>query len=381
MAMAAKPPLGWNSWNTFSHEINETLIKETADAMVASGLKDAGYEYIVIDDCWSLRQRDENGRLVADPEKFPSGMKALTDYVHSKGLKFGMYSCVGTRTCADFPGSFDHEFIDAETFAEWGIDYLKYDYCFKPRSAHGPTLYRRMAMALRNCGRDILLSACNWGNDNTTEWIRSTGAHMYRSTGDIIDSWQSIKEIAQSQMAMQKFAGPYCYNDMDMLVVGMYGKSHNSWIASKGGCTTEEYKTHFSLWAMMNSPLMIGCDIRDMSEETKAILMNEDILAINQDPEGRTPYFCKEWDHEPDTVVHMFKPLENGDYALGFFNFYDDVCGGHVEFADMGLPTRGYGLQLYDLWEKKDLGIHTCKFSVTLPAHHCLMLRAKIVKL
>ena len=381
MAMAAKPPLGWNSWNTFSHEINEKVVRESADAMVTSGLKDAGYEYIVIDDCWALRDRDENGRMVADPEKFPSGMKALADYIHSKGLKFGMYSCVGTRTCADYPGSFDYEFIDAETFAEWGVDYLKLDYCFKPRSADGPTLYRRMAMALRNSGRDILLSACNWGHDNTTEWIRSTGAHMYRSTGDIIDSWQSIKEIAASQMDMQKFAGPYCYNDMDMLVVGMYGKSHNSWIASKGGCTTEEYKTHFSLWAMMNSPLMIGCDIRNMNDETKAILMNKDILAINQDPEARTPYWRKEWDAEPNTVIHMVKPLENGDYAIGFFNFYDDNCGGHVEFADIGLPTRGYGLQLYDLWEKKDLGVFTCKYGVVLPAHGCQMLRAKVVKL
>ncbi len=381
MAMAAKPPLGWNSWNTFSHDINETLIKEAADAMVETGLKDVGYEYIVIDDCWSLRERDENGRMVPDPEKFPNGMKALADYVHSKGLKFGIYSCVGTRTCADYPGSFDYEFIDAETFAEWGIDYLKLDYCFKPRHADGPTLYRRMAMALRNSGRDILLSACNWGHDNTPEWIRSTGAHMYRSTGDIIDSWQSIKEIATSQMDYEKFSGPYCYNDMDMLVVGMYGKSHNSWIAREGGCTTEEYRTHFSLWAMMNSPLMIGCDIRDMNDETKAILMDKDILAINQDVEARTPYWRKEWDAEPNTVIHMFKPLENGDFAIGFFNFYDDVCNGHVEFSDMGLPTRGYGLQLYDLWEKKDLGVFTCKYGVTLPAHGCQMLRAKIVKL
>ncbi len=380
MAMAAKPPLGWNSWNTFSHDINETLIKEAADAMVESGLKDAGYEYIVIDDCWSCRQRDENGRLVADPEKFPNGMKALADYIHSKGLKFGMYSCVGTRTCADYPGSFDYEFVDAETFAEWGVDYLKYDYCFKPRSADGPTLYRRMAMALRNSGRDILLSACNWGNDNTVDWIRSTGAHMYRSTGDIVDSWQSIKDIAVSQMEKQKFAGPYCFNDMDMLIVGMYGKSHNSWIA-RGGCTTEEYKTHFSLWAMMNSPLMIGCDIRSMNDDTKAILMNRDILAINQDVEARTPTVFKEWSEGADTAVTMFKPLENGDYAIGFFNFCDGDNGTHIQFSDMGLPTRGYGLQLYDLWEQKDLGVHTCKYSAALPAHGCLMVRAKIVKL
>ena len=381
MAMAARPPLGWNSWNTFSHDINEDLIKGVADAMVETGLKDAGYEYVVIDDCWSLRQRDENGRMVVDPEKFPSGMKALSEYIHAKGLKFGMYSCAGTHTCAGYPGSLDYEFIDAKTFAEWGVDYLKYDYCNKPRYIDGPMLYRRMSMALRNCGRDILFSACNWGHDNTTDWIRNSGAHMYRSTGDIVDSWQSIKEISLSQMDMEKFSGPYCHNDMDMLVVGMYGKSHNSYIAA-GGCTDEEYRTHFSLWAMMNSPLMIGCDIRDMSEETKKILMNKDILAINQDVEVRTPYWRKEWDNEPYTVIHMWKPLENGDYAIGLFNFYDGDCGGHVQFYDMGLPTRaGVGLRLYDIWEGKDLGVYTDKYEVVLPPHGCKMLRASLVEL
>ncbi len=381
MAIAAKPPLGWNSWNTFSHAIDENLIKEAADAMVESGLKDAGYEYIVIDDCWAMRDRDENGRMVADPEKFPSGIKALADYIHDKGLKFGMYSCAGTRTCADYPGSFDHEFVDAETFAEWGVDYLKYDYCNKPKHADGPTLYRRMAMALRNCGRDILFSACNWGHDNTTDWIRGAGAQMYRSGSDINDSWQSIKDIAVLQLDNIKYSAPYCFNDLDMLVVGMYGKSHNSTIAVTGGCTTEEYKTHFSLWAMMNSPLMIGCDIRNMTEETKQILMNKDILAINQDPEVRTPYWSKEWDDVPETVVRMFKPLENGDYALGFFNLYDDVCNGSIKFYDMGLPTEGYALQLYDIWEQKDLGLFKEIYRVSLPAHGCQMLRAKIVKL
>ncbi|MBQ4618170.1 MAG: glycoside hydrolase family 27 protein [Clostridia bacterium] len=381
MAIAAKPPLGWNSWNTFSHAIDENLIKEAADAMVESGLKDAGYEYIVIDDCWSLRQRDENGRLAPDPEKFPGGMKALADYIHSKGLKFGMYSCVGTRTCADYPGSFGHEFIDAETFAEWGVDYLKYDYCNKPKHVDGPTLYRRMAMALRTCGRDILFAACNWGHDNTLDWIRACGAQTYRSGSDITDSWQSIKDIAVSQMPLEHYAAPYCFNDLDMLVVGMYGKSHNSTIAVNGGCTTEEYKTHFSLWAMMNSPLMIGCDIRNMTDETKAILMNRDILAINQEAECRTPYFSKEWDDVPETVIRMFKPLQNGDYALGFFNMYDDTCSGSAQFVDMGLPETGYGLQLFDLWEQKDLGVFTDIYRVTLPAHGCQMLRAKIVKL
>ena len=170
------PPLGWNSWNTFTWNINDQLIRESADAMVESGLKDAGYEYVVIDDCWSLKQRDEKGYLVPDPEKFPQGMKAVADYVHSKGLKFGMYSCCGTHTCAGYPGSFEHEFQDAETFASWGVDYLKYDNCYKPLHADGEILYKRMSLALRNCGRDILFSACNWGSDNVHQWIQGSGA-------------------------------------------------------------------------------------------------------------------------------------------------------------------------------------------------------------
>ncbi|MBR5005654.1 MAG: glycoside hydrolase family 27 protein, partial [Clostridia bacterium] len=173
-----KPPMGWNSWNTFAHEINDALIRSVADKMVEDGYLDAGYEYIVIDDCWSEHQRDENNRLVPDHEKFPYGIKALADYVHSKGLKFGIYSCCGNYTCAGYPASFEYEFIDAETFAEWGVDYLKYDYCYKPASENGAKLYRRMGLALANCGRDIVFSACSWGADETHRWIKSTGADL-----------------------------------------------------------------------------------------------------------------------------------------------------------------------------------------------------------
>ena len=181
--LAMTPPMGWNSWNTFTWNINEDLVCGAADALCASGLKDKGYEYVVIDDCWSLKQRDENGRLVPDPEKFPHGMKAVADYVHSKGLKFGMYSCCGTHTCAGYPGSFEHEFVDAETFASWGVDYLKYDNCYKPKHMDGEVLYKRMSLALRNCGRDIVLSACNWGNEDVHSWIRSSGGFARRFTG------------------------------------------------------------------------------------------------------------------------------------------------------------------------------------------------------
>ena len=181
------PAMGWNSWNTFAQEINEKLVLEAADALVENGLKDAGYEYIVIDDCWSLHERDKNGRLVADPEKFPHGMRYVADYIHKKGLKFGMYSCAGVVTCAGYPASYEHEFIDAATFAEWGVDFLKYDYCFHSTGTPGHLLYKRMGIALANCGRDILFSACSWGADDTRVWIKETGANSWRSTGDIFD--------------------------------------------------------------------------------------------------------------------------------------------------------------------------------------------------
>ena len=191
-SLALTPPMGWNSWNTFGEEINESLIREAADAIVKSGLKDAGYEYVIIDDCWALRERGRDGRMVPDHKKFPSGMKALAEYIHKKGLKFGMYSCAGTLTCAGYPSSFDYEFLDAATFASWGVDFLKYDYCYHSPIIHGQYLYRRMGLALENCGRDILFSACSWGSDQTHEWIKTSAASMWRSTGDIfnVDSIQ-----------------------------------------------------------------------------------------------------------------------------------------------------------------------------------------------
>jgi alpha-galactosidase len=378
------PALGWNSWNTFTWDINEQLIRDVADIFVSEGYKDAGYEYIVIDDCWSLKERDQNGNLVVDPVKFPSGMKALADYIHAKGLKFGMYSCVGTHTCAGYPGSFEHEFQDAQLFAEWGVDYLKYDYCFKPRHISGELLYKRMSIALRNCGRDILFSACNWGEDNVYQWIRESGAHMYRSTGDIQDHWDSIKNLTISQLDKQCYTGAYCHNDMDMLVVGMHGGSNNDFIGSKiGGCSDTEYKTHFSLWSMMGSPLMIGCDIRKATPATKDILMNHDLIAINQDREGRGAYRIKpepQWFHTND-VFMLVKVLSDGDLAIGFFNLSDSQRELSLQFWDIGLPyAAGYSLSLYDCWEHKELGVYKERYAPVVPAHDCLVVRAKLVK-
>ena len=382
--MGQLPALGWNSWNTFTWDINEELIKGIADIMVEKGYRDAGYEYVVIDDCWSLKERDEQGRLVPDPQKFPNGMKAVGDYIHSKGLKFGMYSCAGTHTCAGHPGSFEHEFQDAKQFAQWGVDYLKYDYCFKPRQINGELLYKRMSLALKNCGRDILFSACNWGEDNVYQWIRESGAHSYRSTGDIQDNWDSIRNIALSQIEKEPFTGSFCHNDMDMLVVGMHGGSNSDFIGSIGGCTDTQYKTHFALWCMMDSPLMIGCDIRSATETTRQLLQNKDLLAINQDPESHGAYRIKvepQW-FPADSAFVLAKALANGDIALGFFNFCDSNRELSLQFWDIGLTySSGVQLSLYDCIEHKELGIFKERFAPTVPAHDCVVVRAKLVNL
>ncbi len=371
-----KPPMGWNSWNTFGHNIDEKLIKETADIMVESGLLEAGYDYLVIDDCWAERQRDKNGRLVPDAKKFPNGMKAVADYVHSKGLKFGMYSCCGNMTCAAYPGSFEYEFVDAQTFAEWGVDYLKYDYCFKPDNQQGAQLYRRMGLALANCGRDICFSACSWGVDQTNEWIKTTGAHLWRSTGDINDSWESVKQLALKQSDYYTTNGQGCFNDMDMLIVGMRGKGNVGF----AGCTDEEYRTHFSLWAMLGSPLMIGCDIREMDDFTKELLLNKEIIAINQDESYRQPFSCGHWwDHKE--VLFLAKFLEGGDIAIGVFNLQDNAVDPFISFDNLSINrSTGKALEIRDLWAKEDLGVFKDHIHIkSLQGHSCKMLRARLV--
>ena len=375
--LSATPAMGWNSWNTFCADISEALVKESAQAFLDNGLKNAGYRYLVLDDCWSLRKRDDHGKLVADPEKFPSGMKALSDHLHGMDLKFGIYSCAGILTCAGYPSSFEHEFTDAATFAEWGVDYLKYDYCNRPHNMDGKLLYRRMSMALRNSGRDILFSACNWGHHEVETWIRTSGAHSWRSTGDIVDNFASMRDIALSQLDKGQYGAPYCYNDMDMLTVGMYGKGH----VGVGGMNDDEYRTHFSIWCLMSSPLMIGCDVRNMTPAARDILTNPEIIAINQDPEGRMPYTMQQWD---DVFCHILvKPLSNGDYALGFFNMGDDNNRlASIQFWDMGLPTAaGYGFKLRDVWAHEDAGVAAEGHREWIPPHCCKVYRASLVKL
>ncbi|MBR6427202.1 MAG: glycoside hydrolase family 27 protein [Clostridia bacterium] len=372
------PPMGYNTWNTFGEEICDSLIRETADAMVESGLLDAGYKYLVIDDCWSERSRDPlTDRLVPDHVKFPYGMKSVADYVHSKGLKFGMYSCDGVRTCADYPGSFGHEFLDARTFAEFGVDFLKYDNCYKPESVPGYMLYRKMGIALENCGREILFSACNWGCDDVHRWIRSTGASMYRSTGDICDSFKSMTDIALSQLDNYCYSAPGCFNDIDMLVAGMFGSGN---VARGDVCTLTDYETHFALWCLLGAPLMIGCDVRSMTPEIRALLTNRELIAINQDIEVRPAYRIDNvWS---DKSLVLFRHLSGGEYALGMFNLTDGPHGMYVTTNDVGLDSHsGLALQCRDVISGEEFRPEKDYFRVNdVPAHGCRIFRCRFVK-
>ena len=293
-SLASTPPMGWNSWNTFGENINETVVRETADALVSTGLKDHGYNYIVIDDCWSIKdRRDANSDLIADPEKFPNGIKALADYVHSKGLKFGMYSDAAEKTCGSYPGSYGFEEQDAQLWASWEVDFLKYDYCFAPpEQAVAIARYARMGEALRKTGREFLYSLCEWGSQAPYLWGRKVGGHMWRVSGDVYDTWVNIWlktwyaigidvsiDIAND---LHEYGGPGGWNDLDMLVVGLKGKGQ---IAGTG-MSFVEYQSHMSIWCMACSPLMIGCDVRKLEADTASLLMNPEVLAVNQDPLG-----------------------------------------------------------------------------------------------
>jgi alpha-galactosidase len=368
------PPMGWNSWNTFGADINEQLIFDTADKMVETGLSALGYEYLVIDDCWALKERDENGRLVADLQKFPHGMKAVADYVHSKGLKFGMYSCAGYLTCAAYPGSFEYEFIDAKTFAEWGVDFLKYDYCYHSSVIHGKYLYRRMGLALKNCGRDILFSACTWGADNTAEWIRETSANMWRSTGDVFDNWETIKSIIEQQEAILPYGGAGSFNDMDMLVVGMYGKGN----VGLQGLNDTQYKTHFSIWALLGSPLMIGCDVRNMNKETFDILSNEELININQDADCRQVFKLSLY--SGNNIKAYARNLENGDIAVGFFNLTDKKVTVKFLLDELGLPvSTGKTLEMHEVWNGETVTVKNGTLIKNIEAFDSLVYRCRVV--
>lgn len=375
MAMLAQtPPMGFNTWNTFGPNINEQMMLEITDVMVERGYRDAGYKYVVIDDCWSMRERNENGELVADPEKFPHGMKFIADYVHSKGLKFGMYSCAGIRTCAGFPSSFDHEYQDARTFASWGVDFLKYDFCYFPAFANCQHRYLQMAMALRASGRDILFSACNWGVQEPWNWMRSIGAHMYRSTGDIVDTFASTADIAKSQIGKFNANAAGCFNDMDMLTIGMNGQGN----VGRADCNNYvEYEMQFAYWCFCGAPLMIGADLRSMDDQYRALLQNPRLIALNQDAECRPPYLVRQDNGWTAIVRH----LAGNEFAIGVFNFCGDARMAEITFAELGVPAAsGVRLSLCDIITGEELGEKKDDLFVYVAGHSCKLFRAKFVR-
>ena len=392
--IAKLPPLGWNSWNTFGEKISDSLIREMADILVARGYREAGYEYLVIDDCWSLRDRDENGMLVPDPEKFPFGMKALADYVHSKGLKFGMYSCAGVMTCAGYPSSYDHEFVDAATFASWGVDFLKYDFCNFPETGDCRTRYQTMSMALKATGRDILFSACNWGQKEPWKWMRSVGAHMYRSTGDIMDNYRSFTDIFQSQLDNLSMSAPGAFNDMDMLTVGMSGKGN---VGVGRVCTYEEYRMQFALWCLCGVPLMMGADLRNIAPEYETLMKHPGLLRIDQDEECRSPYLIRKssvftsnpdpkdgempWKVLPEHAYTIFRHLSGGEFALAFINLSEAEETIHCELVDLGLPvSSGYALEVSDVFTGDSFGRKTDYFNQRVPGHDMRLFLCRLVK-
>jgi len=281
--LAKTPPMGWNSWNIFQTNINEKVIKEIADVMVSSGMKAAGYKYIVLDDGWMSMRRDSiTGNLIPDPKKFPHGMKALADYIHSKGLKFGLYNCAGTNTCQGYPGTRGYEYQDARLYATWGIDYFKYDWC-NTKGINAKEAYTTMSKALQKAGHPIVFSVCEWGLNKPWKWAASVG-ELWRTTDDIyhvfdgvhdFGTWSAlgVMRIVDLQKGLRKYAGPGHWNDPDMLEVG-------------NGMTTSEDRTHFSMWCMLAAPLIAGNDLRKMSKTTLDILTNREVIAVDQDSLG-----------------------------------------------------------------------------------------------
>jgi len=362
--VAATPPMGWNSWNHFNNKIDDATVRAQADAMVSSGMRDAGYVYINIDDTWE-GARDAQG-VIHSNSKFPD-MKALADYVHSKGLKIGIYSSPGAKTCAGFEGSLNHEDQDAQTYAQWGFDYLKYDLCSfttmmrgaaSPEVAHQMMLdaYTKMHKALVSTGRPIVFSLCQYGNDAVWRWGPSVGGNLWRTTGDISDRYASMAAIGFGQAGLSKFAGPGHWNDPDMLEVG------------NGGMTLDEYRTHMSLWAILAAPLLSGNDLTKMSPDTIALLTNREVIAIDQDPAGQQG--DRVWSEGPALEIWA-RPLADGSKAVGLFNRLTIPMGMELDFAKIGFASR---VRVRDIWGAKDLGELSGKFQAMVPPHGVVLL-------
>ncbi|HEX8922620.1 MAG TPA: glycoside hydrolase family 27 protein, partial [Pyrinomonadaceae bacterium] len=375
--LAMTPPMGWNSWNKFACNVNEALIRETADALVSSGMKDAGYVYINIDDCWHGK-RDQLGFIQPDPERFPSGMKALADYIHSRGLKLGIYSDAGWKTCGGRPGSRGYEYQDALTYARWGVDYLKYDWC-NTEGLKAEGAYLTMRDALYAAGRPVVLSICEWGTDKPWGWGKKVG-HLWRTTGDIYNCFDCVKDhgtwkawgvmqILDMQKGLREHAGPGHWNDPDMLEVG-------------NGMSVNEDRAHFSMWSMLAAPLIAGNDLRNMSQETREILTNREVIAVNQDALGVQGFQYS----AQDKIEVWFKPLTGGDWALAIlnrgttprkisFDWKAEKVTDSFSKREASFVTTRYRLR--DLWAQRDIGTTERPLSADVPPHDVLMLRLR----
>ena len=362
--LAATPPMGWNSWNHFAGKVDDAGVRSAADFMVSSGMKAAGYTYVNIDDTWEAG-RDAQGNIQTN-SKFPD-MKALADYVHSKGLKIGIYSSPGAKTCAKFEGSLGHEEQDAKSYAAWGIDYLKYDLCgLREQLKAAPdqdaahvimvNAYKKMDAALKATGRPIVFSLCQYGDDAVWEWGPSVGGNLWRTTGDINDHYSRMAEIGFGQAGLSRFAGPGHWNDPDMLEVG------------NGGMNLQEYRTHMALWAILAAPLLAGNDLSTMTPETQAMLTNREVIAVDQDKAG------KQGDRiSAEGPIEIWaRPLADGSKAVGIFNRQDRPLSATVDFAKLGFASGG---SARDLWLGKDMGKLGSKYSAMIPAHGVLFLK------
>ena len=365
--LAKTPPMGWNSWNKFGCKgLNEKVVRETADTMVSSGMKDAGYQFVILDDCWQTG-RDASGNIVADADRFPSGIKALADYVHSKGLKFGIYSDAGTMTCAKRPGSIGHEYQDAKQYASWGVDYLKEDWCNTLPGQNSESSYTLMRNALAESGRPIVFSICEWGSTKPWLWAGPIG-NLWRSTGDIQDCWDckkdwggnGVTQIIDLMSGLETYAGPGHWNDPDMLEVG------------NGGMTKEEYRAHFSMWAMFSAPLLAGNDISNMTPDTKEILLNKEVIAIDQDPLGQQAHRVK----KTGDLEVWSKQLQDGSRAVALLNRSPAAARISAAWTDIGYPGK-LSASVRNLWTSKNLGNQTESYSTEVPSHSVVMLTIK----
>lgn len=363
--LARTPPMGWNSWNKFHDKFDDATVRQMADAMVSSGMKAAGYTYIIVDEGWSS-SRDSNGNITGN-DRFPD-MKALADYVHSKGLKIGIYSSPGPQVCGGYQGSYGHEQQDAQTFANWGYDYLKYDWCsafgiYQPTPADLQGAYQKMGAALQKTKRPMVYSLCEYGLGDVWTWGAKTGGNLWRTTFDIADNWQSMERIGFAQLDITQYPAAGHWNDPDMLEVG------------NGGMTADEYRTHMSLWAMLRAPLIAGNDLRNMTDETKSILMNPDVIAIDQDPAAK-PVAVLSVEGKEEVLV---RPLYGNAVAVGLFNRGDQPAS--ISFRwdalHLGANLGGKTLTARDFWRHEDVPLSGDSFTTTVPKHGVVLLRVE----